>query len=119
MKKSKTIIMHADEVPSVRELVETINRLKRDYDLLSRIKGSKDIEDPNSFKSIIGFLESFLKRDKRKLNKEPGETKQILKISLELVLDLVKEYPDLTKEIAQEINFIERQANGETESNNS
>lgn len=106
--KSKTIIIHADDAPSVKELTETISRLKKDYKTLSVIRGTKDIEDPKSFKQVIGFLETFLKKGKRKLNKEPSEVRDIFRVSMEMLADLVESEPDLAKQIMEETNFLNR-----------
>lgn len=114
--KPKTIIIHADDAPSVKELVDSISRLKKDYKLLSKFRGSKDIEEPESFRQVIGFLETFLKKGKRKLNKEPGELKHIFRITMECLAQLREDEPDLAKEAMDETNFLERISGNVTKS---
>jgi hypothetical protein len=104
----KTIVIHINDVPSVKEITDTISRLKKDYGLLSRCKGTKDIEDPESFKQVIAFLESFLKKSKRKLSKDPSELKHIFKITMEMVAQFAEDEPELAKSTMEEINLVER-----------
>ena len=69
--KKKSIILHSDDIPCVQDLVHTISRLQKDYKLLSKMRGTKDIEDPAAFRVVTSFLEMLISREKRNLSKEP------------------------------------------------
>lgn len=106
--KPRTIIIHADDSPTVKDIVDTVSRLKKDYRLLSKIRGSKDIEDPQSFKNVIVFLESFLKKGKRKLDKDAKNLENIFNVSVESLIDLIEEEPELAKEIIKSTHLKDK-----------
>lgn len=80
----KSVILMAEDLPSTKSLVDSISRLRKDYSLLQRLKGSKDIEDPDSFKRVIGFLEMLLKREKRNLPKTETDP-NFMEVMIEIV----------------------------------
>ena len=57
---AKRIIVHLQDLPSKKSIIDAISRLKKDYELLRRCRGKKDKEDPNSLRSVMGFLESVM-----------------------------------------------------------
>jgi len=65
----KSIILTSNDVPTFKELLDAVSRLRKDYLLLTRIKGSKDKENPESMKIVAAFLEMLAKREKRNLSK--------------------------------------------------
>jgi hypothetical protein len=87
MSKLKTIILHSGDLPSVKVFVDAISRLKKDHALLSKIRGSKDIEDPESFIHMVSFLESVLLKEKRKLSKDESPLNEVGHVLLTLAAD--------------------------------
>lgn len=91
MSKPKTIILHSSDLPSVKVFIDAISRLKKDHELLSRIKGHKDIEDPSSFIHMVSFLESVLLKEKRKLSKEDSPLNEVGQVLLTLAADYLNQ----------------------------
>ena len=85
MVKRKTIILNGNDLPTVKAIIDTISRLRKDYSLLSKIRGSSDVEEPASFKSVISFLEMLVKREKKNLPKE----KEFIDNHFEVMIDMV------------------------------
>ena len=92
--KKKTIILNGSDLPTFRSFVDVISRLRKDYALLSRMRGTKDIEEPESFKSVIGFLENFVKREKRNLPKDKEPVDKCMEVMLEMVASHLSEMDD-------------------------
>jgi hypothetical protein len=111
-------VLHSSELPTAKQVVDVISRLNKDYSILHRFRGSKDIEDPQSMHAVILFLENFLKKGKRRLSKEPNEIKDMFKVSAEMMIELRHEHPELVEEMMEEINFTERLINGPEGSDN-
>ena len=85
MVKRKTIILNGNDLPTVKAITDTISRLRKDYTLLFKLRGSNDVEEPDSFKSVISFLEMLVKREKKNLPKE----KKFIDNHLEIMIDIV------------------------------
>jgi hypothetical protein len=49
--KKRTIILNSTDLPTVKDIVDSISRLRKDYKLLAKFRGTKDVEDPQSFKT--------------------------------------------------------------------
>ncbi len=88
--KSKSVIIQSDDMPCFKHMIDTISRLRKDYTLLKRIKGAKDKENPESFRSVIGFLEMLIGREKRRLPKE--EDVFIDDNSLEILMEVIVDH---------------------------
>ena len=69
----KNIILNVNDVPSVKQLTHAINRLRKDYILYKKMQGNFDVEDPNSLRLVASFLEMFIKRNKKHLQKDINE----------------------------------------------
>lgn len=85
MARKRTIILNSDDFPTVKAITDTISRLRKDYQLLAKLRGSNDIEEPDSFKSVISFLEMLVKREKKNFPKE----KKFIDNHLEIMIDIV------------------------------
>ena len=88
MTRKKTIVLNSEDFPTVKAITDSVSRLKKDYGLLSKFRGSKDVEEPNSFKSVISFLEMLIKREKRNIPKE----KKFIDNHLEIMTEMVAEH---------------------------
>lgn len=86
--RKKTIILNSEDFPTVKALTDTISRLRKDYKLLERMRGTKDIEEPSSFKSVMSFLEMLIKREKRNIPKE----KDYIDNHMEIMITMVGDY---------------------------
>jgi len=105
--KRKTIILNGGDLPTVKDIVDTISRLRKDYKLLSKFQGTNDKEDPNSYKSVIAFLEMLVKREKRNLPKEKeGVIDNHMDIMIDMVATHMSEMDDWeVKRTIEETNF--------------
>ena len=81
----KRIMLNAEDLPTAKNLVDAISRLSKDYRLLSKFQGTKDIEDPESFRRVVGFLEMLVKREKRNLPKTESTEGKYMEIMIEAV----------------------------------
>jgi len=102
--KSRSVIIQSDDLPCAKHILDTISRLRKDYELLQRIKGSKDKESPESFRSVIGFLEMLIGRERRRL---PKEEEMILEDnSLEILMNIMADHlPQCTDELIESTNL--------------
>jgi hypothetical protein len=80
---AKSIVLQAGDTPSAKQIVDTISRLRKDHAIMSRIKGKADIEDPESFRVVAGFLEMLLKREKNNLG--GASTHQFMETMIDMV----------------------------------
>lgn len=87
----KSIIISSADLPTYRELIDTVSRLKKDYQLLSKIKGTKDVENPESLRTVASFLEMLAKREKRNLPKEESSIDNSHDIMLAMVYNELKD----------------------------
>lgn len=83
---AKSIVLRAEDTPSAKQIVDAVSRLRKDYTIVSRIRGKADIEDPESFRAVAGFLEMLLKREKNNLG--GASTHQFM----ETMIDMVARY---------------------------
>jgi hypothetical protein len=112
-------MVRSGDLPSLPDLVDTISRLKKDYKLLSKIKGSKDIEDPESFRRVCGFLEMLIGRHKRDLEKERFETEGNVEVLMLMLSDLLVDPEAGTKDLVEKTKLGEWARNyAYTSSNN-
>ncbi len=95
MASDRKIILQANDAPTYKELVDTSSRLRKDYSILFNRKGKRDIEDPNSFKRVSGFLEMLAIREKRNLPKEESGTNSTRDVLMQMLSDDLK---DISKE---------------------
>ena len=65
------VLMDPEDLPTKKELKESINRLRRDYEILKDFSPSKHKCDPKSVLAIAKFLEHLLERESARL-KEGG-----------------------------------------------
>jgi len=92
--KNRTIILNSDDLPSVKAITDTVSRLRKDYSLLSKLRGSKDVEEPSSFKSVISFLEMLVKREKKNLPKDKAFIDNHLEVMIDIVAAHMSEMDD-------------------------
>lgn len=65
----KYLLIDKDDAPSIYAIRETIERLKKDAQILSEWKNSKNTADPNALLEIVNFLESLLIKEESRLKK--------------------------------------------------
>lgn len=82
------------------QLVHAASRLRKDYELLKKMKGPKNTEDPSSMASVAHFLEMLVKRESRTLRKDDVvdvsdlHVKSMLDVALDYLISLPKEKQD-------------------------
>ena len=81
----KKIILNAEDMPTVMELTHAVSRLMKDYRLLKKIRGSQDIEEPDSMYKVASFLEMLIKREKRNLPKDKSKIDNSMDIMIDMV----------------------------------
>lgn len=94
MTKRKTITLNSEDFPTVKAIADSISRLRKDYKLLERLRGSSDIEEPKSFKSVISFLEMLVKREKRNIPKEKEFIDNHMEVMIAMVGDHLSDMDD-------------------------
>jgi len=65
----KTILLIAEDVPNKIQLQHAVSRLTKDYEILKRIRGKNDTEDPKSLIAAAAFLDMLVRRESRNLDK--------------------------------------------------
>lgn len=78
------VLLNPEDMPTVDELLDAISRLRKDYKLLKRIRGSNDKEDPKSLNVVASFLEMLIKREKRNLPKKSN-----ISNGMDIAIDMV------------------------------
>jgi len=63
----KKILLIADDVPNKVQLQHAVSRLTKDYEMLKRIKGKDNTEDPKSLIAVASFLDMLVRRESRNL----------------------------------------------------
>lgn len=112
---SKTIVIPTDEIPCRKDLVDTVSRLKKDYELLRKIRGTKDVEDPEAIIRVANFLAGLVQRGRRKINKERDDEDPNQDTLLQL---LTREYQTLDKErLVSLLRLIEEKENAAASDN--
>jgi len=91
---SKKVILSTDDLPTYKEIIETVSRLRKDYKLLTKIKGTKDTENPDSLKNVAAFLEMLAKREKKNLPKDESFIKNSHDIIIQMFCDEVSNLDD-------------------------
>jgi hypothetical protein len=66
----KKILLATEDVPTKLELQHAVSQLMKCHDLLKRIKGKNNTEDPRSMLAVACFLDMLIKREARNLRKE-------------------------------------------------
>ena len=94
MARKRTIILNSDDLPTVKAITDTISRLRKDYSLLSKLRGVNDTEEPDSFKSVISFLEMLVKREKKNIPKEKKFIDNHLQVMIDIVATHMSEMED-------------------------
>ena len=61
--------INLDDMPTANELKDTIDRLRKDFELLSKVSGKNNKENPIAFSQVAGFLEMLLNRESKRLKK--------------------------------------------------
>lgn len=59
----------ASDVPNKVQLQHAVTRLIKDYEMLSRIKGRNDSEEPKAIIAAASFLDMLVRRESRNLEK--------------------------------------------------
>lgn len=90
----KSIIIQADDAPTYKEIIDAVSRLRKDYELLSKFRGNKDKEDPESLRKVASFLEMLAKREKRNLRKSESFIDDSHDILIEMFCNEVKDMDD-------------------------
>ena len=88
-----SIILNVDDLPSADQMLHASSRLMKDYKLLKRMRGSKDIEDPDSLKNVASWLEMLIKREKA-LKKNPKQNSEGFDISINTIVLYLLEMED-------------------------
>jgi hypothetical protein len=65
--------------------------LRKDHKLLVKIRGTKDIESPESMKAVAGFLEMLAKREKRNLPKDDSVFDSSHDVLMQMLYDELKD----------------------------
>ena len=68
----KKILLTVEDVPNKVQLQHAVSRLTKDYEMLKRIRGRNDTEDPKSLIATASFLDMLVRRESRNLDK--GDT---------------------------------------------
>jgi len=63
------IILTSEDVPNKVQLQHAVSRLTKDYELLKKVKGRSDTEDPKSMIATAAFLDMLVRRESRNLEK--------------------------------------------------
>jgi hypothetical protein len=85
----KTIMLNVNDVPTVSSILDAIVRLRKDYELLKRVRGKKDKQRPESMLEVANFLEMLVRREKRNLNKEQDDVRiETVKSTIDFMVDL-------------------------------
>jgi hypothetical protein len=65
----KKILLTTEDVPNKVQLQHAVSRLTKDYEMLKKIRGKNDTEDPRSFIATACFLDMLVRRESRNLEK--------------------------------------------------
>ena len=85
----KTIMLNVNDVPTASSLLEAAVRLRKDYELLKKVRGKKDKQRPESMLEVANFLNMLVKRESRKLNKEQEEVRvETMRNTIDSIVDL-------------------------------
>ena len=57
------------DVPNKIQLQHAVSRLTKDYDLLKKLRGKNDTEDPKAMIAAASFLDMLVRRESRNLEK--------------------------------------------------
>lgn len=74
----KKIVLTSEDVPNKLQLQHSVSRLMKDYGLLIKYRGTKDVEDPKSMLATASFLDMLVRRESRNLKKGEMEGDQYL-----------------------------------------
>lgn len=99
-----TIVLTQEDVPTKLQLIHAASRLKKDYELLKKVKGAKNTEDPSSMAVVASFLEMLVKRESRNLRKETEE-QELKDVHIQSMLETAVEYlQSLSQEKQKELS---------------
>lgn len=59
-----TVLLQSQDVPSQISLEESVGRLRKDADLMSKARGKTNLENEKNFLIVANFLEMLAKRVK-------------------------------------------------------
>ncbi len=90
----KSIIISTGDVPTYKEIIDAVSRLRKDYKLLTKIRGTKDQEDPESMQIVAAFLEMLAKREKKNLPKSKSVIDDSHDILIQMLCDELKDMED-------------------------
>jgi hypothetical protein len=65
----KKIMLLPSDVPNKIQLQHAVSRLTKDYDLLKKLRGKNDTEDPKAMIATASFLDMLVRRESRNLEK--------------------------------------------------
>lgn len=65
----KKIMLLPSDIPNILQLQHAVSRLTKDYEMLKRIRGLNDKEDPKSLIAAASFLDMLVRRESRNLDK--------------------------------------------------
>lgn len=91
-RENKSVIINIDDMPTKLNMVHTISRLQKDYDMLKRIRGQNDKENPRSFLASINFLEMLVMREGRRLVKEDDAKDPYVTHAIDTALAIAREH---------------------------
>ncbi len=63
------IMLDPEEVPTAKQIEEAVERLKKDFEILSKMRGNND-PDPQSLQYVSSFLEMLAQKYKKRLKKK-------------------------------------------------
>ena len=63
------ILLTTEDVPNKVQLQHAVSRLTKDYEMLKKMRGKSDTEDPKSFIATASFLDMLVRRESRNLEK--------------------------------------------------
>ena len=101
---NKSVIISIDDVPTKLNLIHTISRLQKDYDILKRTRGTNDKEDPRSYLASINFLEMLVRREGRRLAKEEDVKDPYITHAIDTALEAARDH--LSKLTEQELSDL-------------
>ena len=87
------IILNPDDMPTADELIHAVSRLRKCYNLLTKMRGSNDKEDPEALKKVASFLDMIAKREKKNLPKASTLT-DTMEIAIDMVVSHLLEMDD-------------------------
>ena len=65
----KKIFLMTEDIPNKVQLQHAVSRLTKDYEMLKKMRGKSDTEDPKSFIATASFLDMLVRRESRNLEK--------------------------------------------------